>query len=102
MFKKLIAVAILAVACASAHAQTVSMTITASTADYNSYATMCGTLGSKVDAQTPPQPRSCNATEVKAFINNLILRPYYDWRGAQLNKAAVDAVVVPSLSFATN
>lgn len=85
-----------------AQAQTVTMTITATTADAASYSAMCGSVTNKVDTQTPPQPRSCTLLETKAFVNALILQPWIDWKGAQLNKAAVQSVTVPSLSFATN
>lgn len=85
-----------------AQAQTVTMTITATTADYNSWAAMCGTVQAKLDTQVPPQPRACTATEVKAMVNTLILQPWIDWKGAQLNNAAVKAVTVPALSFSTN
>lgn len=86
----------------SAQAQTVSMTVSVPAADFATWAVMCGQLHSYLDTQTPPQPRSCNAAESKAHINNLILQQYRDWKGAQLNQAALQAVQAPTLSFTTN
>lgn len=100
--KKLFAAITLLALSFAAQAQTVSMTVSVPTADFATWAVMCGQLHNYLDTQTPPQPRSCNATESKAHVNNLILQQYRDWKGTQLNQAALQAVPVPTLSFTTN
>lgn len=91
--KKFLAIALLAIALP---AQAVDVTITLTAGQANRFAAVCGQIRQLVDTQEPPQPRPCNMAEAKELIIALMRRVVVDVEGAAAEKAARDAVVVPT------
>lgn len=76
-----------------------SITITYPAGDGARFAAALGKAHSLVDTQDPPQPRVATAAECKAWLIGRAWQLIVDIEGSELNKAALEAVVVPPVSM---
>ena len=76
-----------------------TFSITYQAGDGTRLAAAVGKVMGYVDAQTPPQPRSATAEEVRQWIIGRARQLVIDVEGDALTKAAIAAVSVPSMNL---
>lgn len=88
--KKLLAIAALALL--STPAQAVDVTLSFTAGELNRVVAVCTAATKPVDAQTPPQPRSCTNAETKAWVIAHLKNAVINYEQALAVKAATDGV----------
>lgn len=92
--KKLFATIALSLACTSA--QAVDLTITLTAGQETRFLAACGKAKSMVDNQTPPQPRACTRAEGKQMVVEMMRHVVVNVEQTVAIKAATDAINVPA------